>query len=318
MIYQAEVVFFDLIGLYVIYLIARRLGKAPWKLMTVYTICILAIGPIVGQQYDIFPAVLTLLAVYYFWRGEHDACWALLALGTLTKFYPVVIAPIFWLYYLKNRQYKKIGLSLLVSAVIVLVIVAPFMILGSESIINLIKYHAQRGIQLESTYSAFLLLANSLGLIHVSWVFNYGSINLVSPVANALAKASTYITALALLLTYWFIWGRMKPGKSQFTRLGAYSLLSIEVVLITSKVLSPQYLIWLVPLFPLLFGQWRYHLAAIFAIIGILTYFIFPVDYIALEQFQTDAVILLLMRDILLILLAILILVSLRQMKASD
>ena len=56
--FEIEVVIFSLVGLYIIYDISSRLGKEPWKLMTVYTLAILAIGPITGQQYDIFPSIL--------------------------------------------------------------------------------------------------------------------------------------------------------------------------------------------------------------------------------------------------------------------
>ena len=112
--YQVLVLIFDIIGLCVVYSVARRLGKAPWKMLTIYTLAILAIGPIIAQQYDIFPAVLTLLALYYFWLGKHKTSWALLALGTLTKFYPAVIAPIFLIYYLRNRQYKTIWSRLII------------------------------------------------------------------------------------------------------------------------------------------------------------------------------------------------------------
>jgi uncharacterized membrane protein len=316
--YQIEVVIVDLLGLFLVNLIARRLGKAPWTLMTVYTLCILAIGPITGQQFDIFPAVMTLAAIYFFWLGRHQTSWVLLALGTLTKIYPLAIAPILLLIYLKNRQYKQLASGLGIFAVICLVVVIPFLYYGSESIFNLVNYHAQRGIQLESTYSAILLALRQMGLIQVNWVFNFGSINLDSPLANTVAKMSTFISALALIITYWFIWSRIKPGKSQFTRLAAYSLLVIDVVLVTSKVLSPQYLIWLVPLFPLLFGPWRYHITAIFLIIGILTYFIFPLNYEALEYFKTDAIALLVFRDLLLILLAVILGLSLQHMKPSD
>jgi hypothetical protein len=317
-IYQVEVVIVDAIGLFLVSLIARRLGKAPWKLMTVYTLCILAIGPITGQQYDIFPAVLTLAAIYFFWLGRHKTSWVLLALGTLTKIYPAVIAPIFLLIYLKNRQYKELFAGLIIFSAICLVIVIPFLYYGSESIINLVNYHAQRGIQLESTYSAVLLVLHQFGWIKVGWLFNFGSINLDSPLAGTLARMSTFISAFALIITYWFIWSRIKPGKSQSTRLAAYSLLIIDVLLVTSKVLSPQYLIWLVPLFPWLSGQWRFHITAIFLIIGILTYTIFPVNYVALELFKTDAVALLVFRDLLLIVLAVVLAISLLRMRSSD
>jgi hypothetical protein len=171
---------------------------------------------------------------------------------------------------------------------------------------------------MESTYGAFLLAADKLGLTSVNLVFNFGSWNLSSPLANSLAKLSTYLLALFLLIAYWFIYRQMKPGKSQFTRIGAYSLLVISITLIASKVLSPQYLVWLIPLIPLLFSRWRYTILAVFIVIGALTYYIFPVYYLALIDLNTGVIAVLVLRDTLLILLAVLSGISLRRMKASD
>ena len=56
--FQMEAFLFDLLGLYLIYRIAQCQGKALWKMLTVYTVAILAIGPIIAQSYDIFPAII--------------------------------------------------------------------------------------------------------------------------------------------------------------------------------------------------------------------------------------------------------------------
>ena len=144
-LFQIEVLICSLIGLYVIYKIALRLGKAPWKIMGVYTLCILAIGPIIAQQFDIFPAVTVLLALYCFWTGRHKTSWALLAIGALTKIYPVVIAPIFIIYYLRNQQYSRIWQGALVFGAICLAAVLPFFITGPENILSLLSYHAAEG-----------------------------------------------------------------------------------------------------------------------------------------------------------------------------
>lgn len=316
--YHFEVFIFILIGLFVIYYIARRLGKAPWKMLAVYTIAILAIGPIVAEQYDIFPAILTLLSVYFFWLGKHKVSWVLIALGTMTKIYPVVIAPIFLIYYIRNRQYRRIWSGIVIFAAISLAVVLPFLIISLDSIWALVNYHSQRGIQIESTYGAFLLLADKLGLTSVNVIYGFGSWNLSSPLADALAKLSTYLLVILLIIAYWFIYNQMRPGKSQFTRLGAYSLLSITITLIASKVLSPQYLIWLTPLIPLIFGPLRYTIMVVFVAMGGLTYIILPLHYLDLLRLDPAITTILFLRDILLILLAVLAWVSLRRMKASS
>jgi len=316
--YHYEVLVFVLIGLLVVYSIARRLGKAPWKLMIIYILGILAIGPIIAQQYDIFPAVLAVLAVYFFWLGKHKTSWVLLALGALTKIFPIILAPVFLLYYLRNRQYRYLWSGILVFVAICLVVVVPVFFYGMGAIRELISYHAQRGLQIESSYSSFFLVADKLGMISVIPVFNFGSWNLDSPLANALATLSTYFLVVLLLIAYGFIYNRMKPGKSQFSRLGAYSILVITIVLVSSKVLSPQYLIWLIPFLPLLSGKWRYPMIIVFIVVGILTYYIFPHNYLGLINLRLIVVAALFFRNLLLILLAILAVIELRHMKASD
>jgi uncharacterized membrane protein len=315
-LFQIEVVIFSLIGLYIIHDVALRLGQAPWKMLTVYTVAILAMGPITGQQYDIFPAVLVLLAVYSFWRGMHEISWVLLALGTLCKIFPVVIAPIFLIYYIRNHEYRYIGSGALAFLVTSLVVLLPFLILSPHGLWSIYTYHDQRGIQLESTYSAFLLLADKLGLVTLHASFAFGSWNVSGSIENELTKLSTFILLFFLLLAYIFVYINTRQGKVEVMQAAGYSLLSVLIVLITSKILSPQYLIWLIPLIPFATGRWRYAVWTIFVIIGGLTYLIFPHFYDQLIGFDSAVVAALLIRDILLILMACLVAVSLRPVKS--
>lgn len=317
-VFEAEVLIFSLIGLFFIFSIACRLGKSPWKLMTVYSVCILGIGPIVAQQFDIFPSIMVLLSLYYFWTGHHKISWVFLALGTLTKIFPVAIAPIFLFDYIRNRQYRQLWPSMIIFAAICLVVALPFIIFGQDSIWNTVSYHAQRGLQLESTYSSFLLLADKLGWTHVTLVFNFGSWNVNSPLANALARASTFFLMIAVLISYWFIYNQIRPGKSQFSRIGAYSILIICSVMITSKVLSPQYFVWFIPLVPLVFNRWRYAILFVFIAIGGTTYFIFPRHYLELMDLKTGIIAVLFARNVLFIIFAVMVGISLHRMKASE
>ena len=317
-VFQFELLVFDIIGLVLIFDIARRLGEAPWKALSIYTLAVLAVGPIIIQTFDIIPAVMTLAAIYLFWLGKHKASWAVLALGTLTKIYPIAIAPIFLLIYFKNRQLKQIRDGAVTFIAVCVITILPFIILGSGSILNLVSYHTQRGVQIESTYSAIVLVLAKLGLTSVTAGYSFGSLNIVNPTAAVLAKFSTYIMVVSLLIVYWFIYRQVKPGKSQFTRLGAYALLTLATTMATSKILSPQYFVWLIPIFPFICGRWRTPILAIFILIGGLTYDIFPLHYPELQNIQATAVAILVARDILLVLLAVLAVVSLKRMKASN
>ncbi len=317
-LFQYEVLVFDIVGLLLVFDIARRLGEPSWKSLLAYTLSIVAVGPIVIQTFDIFPAILTLAAIYLFWLEKHNASWALLALGTLTKIYPAVVAPIFLLIYLRNRQFKRMRNGLLVFCSVCLITVVPLVIWGSDSILNFINYHSQRGIQIESTYSALIIILYKMGVTSVRTEFTFGSWNIVNPMTAAIAKLSLYLTAVSLLIAYWFIYRQVQPGQSQFTRIGVYVLLVLAITMATSKVLSPQYLIWLIPLFPIVCSRWRAPIVAAFIIAGALTYYIYPWDYSGLLDFHVDTVAVLLGRNVLLILLAVLAAFSLKRTKPFE
>ncbi len=317
-LYKAEVLLAIMIGLFIIYLISRRLGKAPWKMLLVYTLCILAVGPIVAEQYDIFPAILTLGSLYAFLSGKNKTAWALLALGALTKIYPLFLMPVYLAISLRNRQSRSAGVGILTGLLVGAVFTLPFVFIGSDSIKSLVEYHLQRGIQLESTYSSFLLIASKLGLAQINAIFDFGSWNLTGGPAETLTKLSSYFLVILLVLAYCFIYRSIKPGKSQSTRLGTYALLVLCIVLITSKVLSPQYLIWLIPLIPLVLPRGRDIILGLFILIGALTYYLFPHAYMNLTRLEIVPVTVLFFRNLLLIALTVLTVAGLRYMKASE
>jgi uncharacterized membrane protein len=311
-LYQVETVIFALIGLLVLYDVSRRLGKAPWKLMTVYSLGILAIGPVTCQQFDLFPAILVLLAVYFFWLDKHPAAWALLALGTMTKIYPAAIAPLFLIVYVRNHQYRLIWFGIFTFGLVSLAVLLPFLISSPGSLTNLYEYHAQRGIQIETIYSSILMVGQKLGWITAHSGFGFGSWNIEGTATGTIADLSTLLLVVLLAFTYWQIYVRSKQQKIDIMRLGSCSFLVVLIVLITSKILSPQYLVWLIPLLPLVMGRWRLVVWTMFVVVGALTYVIFPHLYLQLVDFDSTAVTVLALRNLLLILMTIFTAVSLK------
>ena len=205
-----------------------------------------------------------------------------------------------------------------VFAAVCLLVFLPFLVTSPGSLLSLLNYHSQRGLQIESTYSAILLIADKLGLTSINLIFDYGSWNLGGAVASLWSKYSVYVMAAGLLAAYGFIYRQIKADKSQFTRLGAYCLVVILVLLITSKIFSPQYIIWLLPAVVLVLNRWKATVTLLFITIGVLTYLIFPLYYVDLLYLKPLAVVLLFVRDLFLVILGILTVVSLKQMKSSE
>jgi len=86
-----------------------------------------------------------------------------------------------------------------------------------------------------------------------------------------------------------------------------FALLAVIILLLTSKIFSPQFLIWLLPLLPLINGQQR-HTIWLFLVIGGLTWYIFPYHYIEFELGEPYLIAMVAARNLLLAVMGILIL----------
>lgn len=315
-----EIVLFDLLGLFLVAKLAQRLNRSLMTSLTIYTLALVTIGPLMADRYDLIPAVLTLLAIYAFCYGKQKIAWVMLALGTMTKVYPAIIAPIFLLYNLRYKQYRRILSGTITYAVASVIIVAPFLLLAPKGFLYSFGYHVERGLQLETTYSSILLLGHSLGLVSVKLEFAFGAWNVVSPAADNLARLSELLLLLALALVYWRFYHAQREGavpQSDLTvdQLGTGNLingsfLAILAFLVFGKVLSPQFIIWLYPLVPLVAGRARNWTWVAFIFIAFLTYYIYPLHYFELMALEQSAIMILVIRNVLLVGLFILLLVA--------
>jgi hypothetical protein len=141
--------------------------------------------------------------------------------------------------------------------------------------------------------------------------------------AENLSRASFYITAGLLSVIYAFyarqLWQK-KPGdistrgllNNEAVALLRYTLVAVLIMLLSSKVFSPQFLIWLCPLIPIVGARWRYVPLVLFLIAGAITQYIYPHNYIAFELFTPHLVILHALRNLLLVAMAVIYILPMR------
>jgi len=314
--YQVEVVIADLLIVVALYLAARRWALSPWMLIGVYTAAVLAVGPINLQQFDIFPAALSLFAVLRFAADDAVGAGVLLALAVMTKVYPLLLAPMFVL--LAWRQDPR-GVAKATGAFVVtsIVVLLPWLLRGPASLRGMLSFHAGRGTHLDSVYSTIAFAARTLGLTWVNVVYNFRSWNISGPVPDALARISTVVLLTVLAATYTVVYRASRNRGSSATRdarfVGHGALVVLLAAMVTSKVLSPQYLVWLTPFVPFVIGPRRRAVWAGFIVAGLLTYWLYPWRYDALLNRETSAVALLAARNIALLATAVLAVMSLRR-----
>jgi len=315
-LFAAEMMIFDLLALVMIADLASRLKMSVKSTLTVYALLILATGPILVARGDVLPAVLVLAALWAFIKGKNKLAWAAAALGFAAKLYPIIILPIFVIYQLKNRQYGRMIAGGAVFAGVTLITILPWIIIDGGGYWHSWTYHLDRGLHSESTYGTALLTGQLMGLTTVPGALTFGSWNLISPLADGLAKMSFYISAAILLVVYGFYAWRLQRetggtpkaalSETSTAQLLKYATIVVAVFLLTNKVFSAQYLAWLCPLIPLAVDR-RFFAPMAFIIAGVLTQYVYPYNYIPFELGKAAPVLTLLFRNVLLILMTVLI-----------
>jgi uncharacterized membrane protein len=211
----------------------------------------LALGTVVLTRYDLWPAVLTAAALAAVLTGREKVGLAVLGVAVAAKIYPLVLLPPVLIYLARRRGWREATLGLAAFAAALAAVVLPFAIVAPEGLVDSVQRQLERPLQLESLASSVLLAGQQLGLYEVTVVSSHGSQNLAGSLPDTLATVQTVLQAVALVT----VWGLFTRGPATPERLVAACAASLVVFVAFGKVLSPQFLIWLVPVVPLVLGR---------------------------------------------------------------
>jgi hypothetical protein len=189
----------------------------------------------------------------------------------------------------------------LVRGVLLLACFLPFLVLGPAGVVDSVGRQLGRPLQIESLGAGFLLAAHQAFGLGIEMRSSAGSQNLVGTLPDALAAVLSVLQAGVLVA----IWVAFARGPAEPARLARFAAAAVVAFVALGKVLSPQFLIWLVPLVALVRGR----AAALLVAALVVTQLWFPFRYWDLvRDFDPLASWLVPLRDLLLVaLLAILL-----------
>ncbi len=242
-----------------------------------YVLAVPAVGPVLLLwRYDLAPAVCHLGAAVLALQGRRAGSWGLLGLGIALKPYLLVVVPL-WL--LWDRSLPRASLALLPSLVAAGAMTA---LIGFEWL-DAYVFQGRREVSVEA------------GPAVVASLFGLGSVELDQAclcfVRTGIDPAGTIgslVGFAALAGIYW------RSRRVEAEGLVNASVCCVAAILLVAPVLSPQYLVWLLPIAALLGGPALW-LAAAAAFTAFLAY---PVLYD--DVLDGDALPLLLLRLVLL------------------
>ena len=286
-------------------LILVRLGAGPRRLygtLVALALAPLALGPVSLNTYDAWPALLVAAALCALLYERPVLGFALLGLAVTAKLYPLALVPLFCL----AVRPQPLLRPLLAFGGTIAVVIGPFALLGWDGLWESFEAQAQRALQVESLGGAVLLAADRLGLYEaevVSGATAAVSRDLAGSLPDALALVSSLLQLGAVLLVVWLAARDRIRGE----RLVVATAATVAGVLAFSKFISPQYLIWLLPLVPLV-GAFATALLVAAMVAGRLWFFHYR------DVFAGEAIVwLVLARDLLLVALFAVLALHLRR-----
>jgi hypothetical protein len=210
-------------------------------------------GPVFLNRYDALPALLTSLALVFMLRGRDRSTGAWLGLGFAVKIYSAVAAPLAW----RRLRDRRAGVWAAVIAVAILYL--PFVALGPGGVADSFWTQMKRHLQIESLGSSLLLVGSKLGIHHEQWTYGL-SVDLGGGVADVVATLTSLLAVALVILVAVRYW----RGHDTDARLVTAFAAAVAAWTVFGKVLSPQYMTWLVPLVPLAAGRKGLYAAATF------------------------------------------------------
>ncbi|HKP58841.1 MAG TPA: glycosyltransferase 87 family protein [Polyangiales bacterium] len=271
------------------------------------------LGRVVATRMDHLVVTLTLVCVWAGTRAlSRDGArerlnWAALggllgALGVMVKLVPGVGFLAVLVGYARSNAPDRLRLAAIgcgAAGLLLLALNLPVVAFAGARYLESFRYHTLRGVQIESLYAGVLMLFHALGL-PARVEESFGSANLETSLTPAIKLLSP------LLFVACCAWICTRRWRAEPRSLALCATALLLGYMLTSRVFSPQYLIWIAA--PLLAagaldepgGLWRAGVRLL-SFVALLSQLIYPQGYPVLKAFHPLAVLLLDLRNVCLI-----------------
>ena len=209
------------------------------------------LGHVFLNRYDPWPMALVSAALLLLLVRRARVAFALLAVAVTAKIYAVAALPVAAVRVARTERKPELIRALTIFLLTGSVIALPFAILAFGGLGFSFYVQSTRPLQLESLGASILLAADQLGLYEARFFGGKAnSIDLHGTLPNVVGVLTSVLlvgAVLAVALLY------RRGRESRATFVAAFAA-SITAYVAFFKVISPQYMTWLIPLVPLVAG----------------------------------------------------------------
>jgi hypothetical protein len=289
---------FTLLAVAIVLRALRRPAPTMWAVLLFVALAPLLLGSLVLSRYDLWPVALVAGSLAALVSGRLRLGHVLLGLGITAKLYPAVLLPLALTFAWKRSGRRECLVCAGIAAAVVALVFLPFVVLAPGGVWHSVTVQLDRPLQVESLGSAVLLAAHHVFGVHVTRETSHGSQNLAGGTADAVAVVTSILQG-AVLVSIWVAFARGPASREAHVRASAAVLCAFVAF---GKVLSPQFLLWLIPVVPLVRGRRGLWASGLLAAALVLTQIWFPSRYFRLAlDFEPGLSWVLLARDLVLV-----------------
>jgi Gpi18-like mannosyltransferase len=179
-------------------------------------------------RFDSVPVLFLLLTIYFLQKENYNYAGLFWGLGIMYKWFPVIIAPVIFLYFFKNQKMKDFARFILITGAVCFLISLPFLIIAPNQYISTYLFHLTgREISTDlAIYSLYSYLTNDYSF----------TVRIISTIIQI-------VVLLGLIL-------RFSIAKRVFESPYVLLILSglfMNAFVLFNRIINPQYFFWYFP-----------------------------------------------------------------------
>ena len=211
-----------------------------------------ALGHVFLNRYDLLPALLLVGSLLALLRSRAATGGALLGALFAAKLFAPIALPLTAIRLWRTRGERAVVRATAAFVLVSLLAFGYFALTAFGGLGFSVKTQLQRHLQTESLGASLLFAADRLGIYHARTIFGApGSLDLSGTVADTVGVLTT-VVAIGAVLAVAAVCARRELASEDFV---VAFVATVVGFIAFAKVLSPQYLVWLVPLVPLVRGR---------------------------------------------------------------
>jgi hypothetical protein len=219
-------------------------AERTWVVLLGIGVSPLVLGALFDTRFDLWPTLLAAGALAAVVRGRPLLSGVLLGLGFAAKLWPAVLLPIAVVHLWRRRGQAGAVTVIAGFAAAAAACFLPFAVLAPDGLRSMFADQLGRPLQVESLGAAVLMAAQHLGMRPLATITSHGAQALSGRGAGLAADLSTVLEVVTVV-TIWVVFARRRDAGGEAVLLAAAA--AVAALVAFDRVLSPQYLIWLVP-----------------------------------------------------------------------